>query len=115
VHSLSNHLLDTPWPKTVRGKRELAAYTKANKIIRPEHLFEILLNSEEAADEQLPDTGIDRELEKKLSASFIKMPDYGTRAVTVLLIDKENRVTFAERTYNRTGYAGEKSFQFQVE
>lgn len=115
VHSLSNHLLDTPWPKTVRGKQELAAYTEANEIVRPDHLFEILLHAEEAPDEQLPDNGIDRELEKKLSASFIKMPDYGTRAATVLLIDKENHVTFAERTYNQTGYAGEKSFQFQIE
>jgi uncharacterized protein with NRDE domain len=32
VHGLSNHLLDTPWPKVANGKRELAGLLQAGDL-----------------------------------------------------------------------------------
>jgi len=40
------------------------------------------------------------EWERILSPIFITSPTYGTRSSTVVLIDKENRVTFLDRTFN---------------
>ncbi|RPJ21945.1 MAG: hypothetical protein EHM26_02600, partial [Desulfobacteraceae bacterium] len=45
-------------------------------------------------------TGVPIEWERILSPIFITSPTYGTRSSTVLLIDKEDRVTFLDRTFN---------------
>src|SRR5258706_6164162 len=41
LHGLSNHLLDTPWPKLVRSKAQLAAHLQAGDE-RLEPLFDVL-------------------------------------------------------------------------
>lgn len=115
THGLSNHLLDTCWPKVVKGKEKLKVYTQSRYAIYVKDLFEILGDTEEAAEDALPSTGISRELERKLSAPFIKTRDYGTRCSTVVLVDRENYVTFAERTFNSTGLLEERQFSFQIE
>jgi uncharacterized protein with NRDE domain len=60
----------------------------------------LLYDENRAADDQLPDTGLSLERERALSSMFIKSPDYGTRCSTVLLIDRNNHVRFAERVYD---------------
>ena len=115
MHGLSNHYLNTPWPKVVKGKKMLGDYAAKNSEIDPEMLFEILANSEEAPDESLPQTGVGMAFERKLSPLFIQTSDYGTRASTVLLIDKENNVTFIERTYKRGKLEGDRKFTFKIE
>jgi len=114
THSLSNHFLDTPWPKVTKGRTRLDNYVKNHDFIQSNDLFEILRDSEQADDHQLSDTGIGIELERKLSPLFIKTPNYGTRSSTVLLIDKEDQVTFIERTYKKGEYETEKHFSFQL-
>jgi uncharacterized protein with NRDE domain len=61
--------------------------------------FNILYDTEAADDELLPDTGVGMELEKLLSSVFIKSPVYGTRCSTLILVDRQNNVTFIEKTY----------------
>ncbi len=100
IHGLSNHLLDTPWPKVARGKEELARVVAKGETVRAEELFAILSDRTVAADELLPDTGVGIELERLLSPLFTIAPAYGTRSSTVILIDRENRVFFSERTFN---------------
>ena len=99
VHGLSNALLDSPWPKVERGKEALTSIINSSVILDPNQLFEMLHNTDLASDENLPDTGIEIEFERILSAAFIESPDYGTRLSTVLLIDNENRVHFEERAF----------------
>lgn len=98
VHGLSNHLLNTPWPKVEKGKKAF------EQIIRSpfteNDLLEFLYNDEQAPDDQLPDTGVGLERERILSAMFIKSPDYGSRCSTVILVDYDNRVRFTERVYD---------------
>jgi uncharacterized protein with NRDE domain len=114
THGLSNATLDTPWPKVVKGKKELKEYTGEHDKIDPEQLFSIVADAEESDEDSLPDTGVGLELERKLSSLFIKMPEYGTRSSTVLLVDKENNLTFIERTFEKGEYKNEKRFDFKI-
>lgn len=99
VYGLSNHLLDTPWPKVVRGKQALSALLEDGAAPEPELLLEILAESDPAPDTALPDTGVGPELERALSSLFIRTPVYGTRASTVLLVDGGGVATFVERSF----------------
>lgn len=102
VYGLSNALLDTPWPKVERGKAGLAAALDGGGEIDPEALFRILWDAEPAPDLHLPDTGVGIDRERMLSSPFIRSLEYGTRASTVLLVGRDRRVRFVERTV-RTG------------
>jgi uncharacterized protein with NRDE domain len=99
IYGLSNHLLDTPWPKVERGKRKFRELISAD-LLEPEMLFNFLRDERIANDNQLPNTGVGIERERALSAMFIKMKGYGTRCSTVVLVDKKNCVSYSERIYN---------------
>lgn len=104
VHGLSNALLDTPWPKVMRGcaaMRETAPEISDPERLEP--LFDMLADTETAPDDKLPDTGVGLDFERILSSVFVKSPVYGTRCSTVLLIDHKGVLTFSERTYNNCG------------
>jgi len=100
VYGLSNHLLDTPWPKLERAKSLFKAILRAGAELSPEVLFELLHDPAKAPDDKLPRTGVPLEWERILSPIFIKSSTYGTRASTIVLIDRENHVTFFERTFS---------------
>ncbi len=98
IHGLSNHLLDTPWPKVEKGKQALRALL-TEEILRPEDLFDFLLDRSVAPDELLPDTGVGLELERILSPVFVRSPGYGTRSSTVVLLDRTGKITFIEKSF----------------
>jgi uncharacterized protein with NRDE domain len=115
IYGLSNHLLDTPWRKVSRGKTALAALIEKENFAL-ESLFEILGDATEAADADLPDTGIGLDRERLLSSIFIETPVYGTRCSTALLITEDGKVLFAERTYRQSrNDFGEAGFEFEIE
>lgn len=99
VHGLSNHLLDSEWPKVERGKKKLRRQLEAGEP-DPDALLDLLYDTEKPVDEKLPDTGIGLAGERLLSPMFIESDKYGTRASTVLLISADGQITFAERTFN---------------
>ena len=76
VYGLSNAALDTPWPKVKKLKDALSQ--ALNQADPTPHLFQALMDSEPAGDDQLPDTGIEIEWERRLSAPFIRAERYGT-------------------------------------
>jgi len=104
VHGLSNHLLDTPWPKVVRGKQRLQAALDGEPS--PEALLDLLHDQEPAAQGELPDTGIGAEMERVLSPALIVSAQYGTRASTAVLFDQDGGISFSERTILRGGETG---------
>jgi len=116
IHGLSNHLLDTPWPKVRHGKEAVERLIAPGKRIEPDALFAILADRTIAPDNLLPDTGVGIELERLLSPPFITAPTYGTRSSTVILIDREGETSFIEKTFN--GHPEETksvTFQFRIE
>ena len=101
VHGLSNHLLDEPWPKVVHGRARMEA-----ALAGPDPaplLFEMLSDRSVAPDGELPATGVGIEWERRLAASLITGPEYGTRASTVLTLSSSGEVTMEERTRGEKG------------
>jgi uncharacterized protein with NRDE domain len=107
-YGLSNHLLETAWPKVLRGKEKIGPIL-ANSVIDPERLFEVLYDDQMAVDNLLPHTGLSLERERALSSMFIKTEGYGSRCSTVILIDRHNEVLFSERVYDF------KTFQYTTQ
>jgi len=102
-YGISNKLLETPWPKVVRGKQKLEPVL-ASPIIDTEDVFKALYDDVEAPHEQLPDTGLTPERELALSPMFIKAENYGSRCSTLILVDMTGQMTFSERVYNTTTF-----------
>jgi len=113
IYGLSNHHLDTPWPKVEKGKKAFSSYLK-NKYVNPDDLFNILADAEQAKDEYLPDTGVGYEWEKKLSSIFIKSERYGTRSSYVILIDRHFHIYFHEKFFIDQN-TKEKVYKFKIE
>ncbi|MBK5279689.1 MAG: NRDE family protein [Bacteroidia bacterium] len=114
LHGLSNHLMDTPWPKVERGKQKFELLLKSDEV-KSHQLFEFLYDEERAVDDQLPDTGIGLDRERALSSMFIKSPNYGSRCSTVILVDQENNVEFSERVYDLNTFEfTTKTFRFKL-
>jgi uncharacterized protein with NRDE domain len=102
IYGLSNHLLDTPWPKLASAK---AAFAKAlAELPRQEPFFELLADREIVADPHLPETGVPLDWERILSAVFVSSPTYGTRASTLLTMHREGLITLTEHSFG-TGAA----------
>lgn len=115
IHGLSNHLLDTPWPKVEKGK---ALFTQAvgGTTVSHDELFNLLYNTDVYADESLPSTGLPLERERALSAMFIRTPDYGSRCSTVIFVDHQNHVQFWERVFDVGSDTFSTSFfEFQIQ
>ena len=100
IHGVSNRLLNTPWPKVVRAKALFEEILHSGKDLPLESLFRLLKDQTVAPNDELPGTGVPLEWERILSPIFITSPTYGTRSSSVLLIDREDRVTFMDRTFN---------------
>jgi uncharacterized protein with NRDE domain len=116
LYGLSNHLLDTPWPKVIRVKEAMERLLSERDVLDSEEIFSILRDRRLADDTSLPDTGIGFERERVLSPIFIVSPGYGTRSSTIVSIDREDRVIFMERTYNEDpGHATTVTYEFQIE
>jgi len=104
IHGLSNHLLDTPWPKVVAGT---AAMSTTCDLVDPDAisatLFAALAERSSAQDMQLPDTGISRQRERELSPPFISGEHYGTRTSTVMLVHASGDVFVHEKRFGPHG------------
>src|SRR4029077_18725214 len=114
IHGLSNHLLDTPWPKLVRSKARLAACLAAAQGDGA-GLFALLADRSQAEPATLPSTGIAPEWERLLSRAFIVDAQYGTRCSTVLTIARDGAARFVERSFAPDGHPiGEVTETFAV-
>ncbi len=109
IHGLSNHLLDTPWPKVEKGKKLLAEILAA-EAPPAEDLFQMLEDHEPAPDESLPDTGVGLESERMLSPVFISSPGYGTRSSTIIMMSRDGSIKFTERSFDPRGDRTDASF-----
>jgi len=98
LYGLSNHLLNTPWPKVKKGRAELKPVL-AKKEIDVEAVFQVLGNREYPPDSELPDTGVGLAWERMLSPLFVASEIYGTRSSSIILMEKTGKTTFIERTF----------------
>ncbi len=114
LYGLSNHHLDTPWPKLVRSRDRVAALIEQDAVTA-DALLAALRDRVPADDHELPDTGIGLERERLVSAPFIVDPAYGTRSATAVLVEHDGMVTVHERRYDPAGEAtGQTTYAFQA-
>jgi len=99
IHALSNHLLDTRWPKLVEARNRLEAILQQDEPTVAE-LFQAMADPAPFADELLPDTGIGPEFERFLSPIFIRGERYATRSSSVLLVSYNGEVTLCEQNHD---------------
>jgi uncharacterized protein with NRDE domain len=114
VHGLSNHLLETPWPKVVRSKARLADWlVSGGDALEP--VFELLADRRQGDPAALPSTGVSNAWERLLSSPFIVDASYGTRCSTVLAIASGGTGRFIERSFDASGHpTGEVAFAFEL-
>lgn len=102
IHGVSNAQLDTPWPKVETAKARLQNLLAGDALAADAliaALLALLTDPQIAPDETLPATGVPLAAERSLSAAFIRMPGYGTRTSTVILVDHRGRLCFHESTH----------------
>lgn len=101
AHVVSNDQLDTPWPKSLRLREALERWrARDDGDFAP--LFAALADPLPGRDEELPDTGVGREMERFLSPPFIVGEGYGTRCSTVVAFTGRE-IHFAERRFGPDG------------
>jgi uncharacterized protein with NRDE domain len=116
IYGLSNHLLDTPWPKVTAGKSALSAVLGGGGADLVSGLFALLADRTQVRDDSLPRTGIGLAWERLLSSAFIASAEYGTRSSTVVLVGRDAAVTFVERSFGpQAAPAGEVRHAFRLE
>ena len=114
IYGLSNAVLNTDWPKVKKSKDGLSTLLK-NDEVHPWELLSILNDTRKAKEEDLPDTGVGLEWEKILSSIFIQSPKYGTRCSTAVVVDIENNLRFAEKTFfGSQGAFSNKDYRFTI-
>ncbi|MDQ7727252.1 NRDE family protein [Halomonas sp. SpR8] len=138
VHGLSNADLNSPWPKLVQVRSALEQSLLQERLLKERMLQErfsqertsqkspllawpsavqrAMQNSQEAAVEALPDTGVGLELERQLSAAFIVGERYGTRATSWLTLDAQGNIEITEQRFGPMGrFEGETTLALPSE
>lgn len=113
-YGLSNHLLNSPWPKLTQG---LSAFkTMVEGDLSEEGLLTLLAHDQAASDDALPDTGIGLANERLLSPIFIKSTVYGTRTSSVIIRSRSGSVAFTEQHFGPEGEVlGRNQVQVQIQ
>lgn len=113
IYGLSNHQLDEPWPKLVRTRQRFATEL-AHADPSPEALFDVLNDRAPAPVGDLPATGLPVDLERALSAPFVRHDRYGTRCSTLAFVERDGHTRVHERRFDATGaQSGSSRFEFR--
>ena len=113
IYGLSNHRLDEPWPKLTRTRERFIAALEADDPA-PAGLFDLLADREPAGPDAPADTGLPMELERALSAPFVRHERYGTRCSTLVRVEHGGRTVVHERRFDPSGaQCGSSRFEFQ--
>ena len=97
VYALSNALLDTPWPKVEKLKKNFKAMISLP--FQSLDFLKLLSDQDEAGDMQLPNTGLTYQQEKTLSSIFIRSTGYGTCCSSIVTVNNHNELIFTEKNY----------------
>ncbi|MDP4548307.1 MAG: NRDE family protein [Marinobacter sp.] len=102
IYGLSNHLLQTPWPKLLRLRSAVSQSIETAHIDTSalhSHLISVLQDTTPAPDNLLPDTGVGLDTERFLSSPFISGEHYGTRATTIVTLSADGDTQVTEQTW----------------
>ncbi|MEO0437094.1 MAG: NRDE family protein [Pseudomonadota bacterium] len=117
VYGVSNASIDTPWPKLVAGKEQLARLLAGGETI-PGHeaLRDCIHGRELAPTDQLHSVGLKGEMAKQLSAQFIVTPNYGTRCSSTVRMYPDGSLDIEELRFDPMGMvSGSSHFSLEAE
>jgi uncharacterized protein with NRDE domain len=113
IYGLSNHRLDEPWPKLVRTRTRFAAALESDDPA-PADLLDLLADRAPSAPDAPAATGVPADLERALSAPFVRHDRYGTRCSTLVKVEHGGRTVVHERRFDASGaHCGSSRFEFQ--
>lgn len=101
IGAVSNADFDTSWPKLLRLKAGLQ-HQCAQGRTSVQDLLPLLLDRAKADVADLPDTGVPAEVEHMLSATFVSSQQYGTRASSIVVMNRQQS-SFFEQRYGTNG------------
>lgn len=106
-YSVSNARINSAWPKQQRAQSRWQDALNNLREQQPtadqlQALMDVLASRTQADDSKLPNTGVARELEQKLSSCFIQFDGYGTRATSVYLRYRDCAI-YAEQSFDSQG------------
>ncbi|MFA5591195.1 MAG: NRDE family protein [Lysobacteraceae bacterium] len=104
LHAISNGPIHEDWPKMQRIRA--LANDALGQGADPSTLLVLLGDEQQAQDDRLPNTGLERERERLLSSIFIRGTGYGTRASTWLDIGKDGSIDLHEASFGPDGVRG---------
>lgn len=102
IYGLSNHCLDSPWPKLVQARESFSRALQ--DMPKEEKIFKLLADQSIVADKNLPKTGVSLAWERLLSAVFVQSESYGTRASTVLWQGSDGTIRLHEKSFGPYGH-----------
>ncbi len=109
---VSNADFHTPWPKLLQLQERLGQRI-ASADIANDTLLALLADKSTAPDASLPRTGLALERERALSAVFIQSAGYGTRASSIVRVDR-SRAELVEASFDEGGPTGVRSAEFSL-
>lgn len=101
IHCISNAAPGDEWPKCRLARDQMRDQGDRLESALTGH--GILTDTRAAPDDSLPDTGLAREIERRLSAQTILGEGYGTRSRTHFLRDLEGSFRIAEEQLDAAG------------
>lgn len=105
---VSNHLLNTPWPKSQRLQQRLRSHLEQQKKMNIDTIYDILRDEQKAPIADLPNTGLNLAQEHLVSSPFIISSEYGTRSSSIWAVDQSGYSTLHECSYNTAGVETER-------
>lgn len=105
---VSNHLLNTPWPKSQRLQQHLKQHVQAQQFMDVDAAYHLLRDEQKAPLAKLPNTGLETKIELLVSSPFIINSTYGTRSSAVWAVDNSGYSVFNECSYNAMGVETER-------
>ena len=116
IYALSNHLLDTPWPKVARIKADFRAAQALTGTALIDALFASLANEHNPSAEALTETGVSGEYERRSTPIFVAGESYGPRCSTIVLVSHTGDLSFIERRFGpHKSFLGESVFEFEID
>ena len=118
LYGLSNYRLDTAWPKVTTAKALFRDVLDSTGELDYETLLSILSTRECPPEHLLPDTGVGSVWERILAPIFIDSEIYGTRTSSLILLTRDGRLRFIERTHGSAGSSdspGTRDYAFNVQ
>jgi|TARA_B110000438_G_scaffold169225_1_gene161713 uncharacterized protein with NRDE domain len=115
IYGLSNGLLNSSWPKVEKGRDSLKALLASDvqeDSVSTDRLIDMMNDRSLVKVEDLPDTGIPKELEHSLSPAFIQnqQRQYGTLCTSAVIFENLGVSRFSEQNYDNSGMATERIF-----